>query len=342
MLRTLLLVVACFVVQTSGVYAQGLLWSLPSEEGTWVRYFGDMKQIQERPDSARGPLEMSWQAELTFKALGTEEGNYKGKTCQCRWLEFKYLVGRQSATGIDAGPYGARIYKVLVPEEAIIGKVADERNIPVIMVPIIKGYSKSGNKPVEPVKEKVLTFYPLLGLFTYYPSLNQQGEAEETISLPQLGDVTARHLTGTEKLQSETSRSINEGEIWVTSEIPFGWASYKAKVIREQKDRLAPLEAFKKNVELQITMSAVEKGEGARSELTVADDGTVTVEEVPAEEPAEKGSPKEPASESPFEDAPAADEKPAGDAPAESVPAETPSESGTPSETESPESSEPQ
>ncbi len=308
MLRNLLVGLVCLVglcIQQSESLAQGLLWSIPAEEGTYVRYFGDMKQVQERPDSAKGPLEMTWQTELTIKALGEEEANYKGKPCRCRWLEFKRMTGRQSATGIDAGPYGVRLYKVLVPEEAVIGKVLDDRNIPVIMVPVIKGYEKVGNKPVQPVSEKVLTFYPLLGLFAYYPELKPVGEDAETISLPQLGDVSAKHFTGVETLQSTTSRSVNEGEIWTTDEIPFGWASYKAKVVREQKDSLAPVEDFKKHSEVQISMSAVEKGTGARSELNVSDDGTTPTEitepenEPAVDQPAEK---EEPGKENPFED----------------------------------------
>jgi hypothetical protein len=308
MLRNFLLGLTCLAglfVFHSDCSAQGLLWSLPEEEGTYVRYFGDFKQVLERPDSAKGPLEMTWQTELTIKALGKEEANYKGNTCSCRWMEFKRVTGRQSATGIDAGPYGVRIYKVLVPEAGIIGKVVDDRNIPVIMVPVIKGYQKVGNKPVQQVTEKVLTFYPLLGLFAYYPTLKAVGDADETVSLPQLGDVSARHLIGVETIQSMTSRSVNEGEIWTSDEIPFGWASYKAKVVREQKDRLAPAEAFKKHSEMQITMSAVEKGTGARSELNVADDGTVTVEE-PAQQPTGKAEPSE---ENPFEEKPVAEEK---------------------------------
>lgn len=346
MLRKLLFslfTLTALLAPASALLAQGLLWSIPEEEGSFVRYFGDLKQIQERPDSARGPLELTWQSELTIKALGSEEGNYKGKTCRCRWLEFKNVVGHQSATGIDAGPYGIRLYKVLVPEEAVIGKPIDDRNIPVIMVPILKGYQKSGNKPVQPVKEKVLTFYPMLGLFTYYPSLKPVGEAEETLSLPQLGDVTTRHYSGTDTLQSMTSRSINEGEIWISSEIPFGWAGYSAKVTREQKDRLAPVDAFKKHSEMQITMSAVEKGTGARSELNVAEDGTVTVEEstlpeapVAEEAPGAEDKPgKPPAEDNPFEDKPTTDEnkpqenplsddKPAGDeSPSENPPPPT-------------------
>lgn len=279
--RLFLTVTAClvgFLLQHSTADAQGLLWSIPSEEGAYVRYFGDMKQVEERPDSARGPLETTWQTELTIKALGTEEAIYKSKKTLCRWLEFKNVIGHQSATGIDAGPYGVRFYKVLVPESAIVGKILDDRNLPVILVPVVKGFQKSGNKPVQPVAENVLTFYPLLGLFAYYPSLTPVGDQAETISLPQLGDVAARHYSGVETLQSSTSRSVNEGEIWITDDIPFGWANYKAKIVREQKDRLAPIEAFKKQTEIVISMSAVEKGSGARSELLVAEDGTEQVD----------------------------------------------------------------
>ncbi|MFO1019072.1 MAG: hypothetical protein U0903_00005 [Planctomycetales bacterium] len=269
--------------------AQGLLWSLPQEEGTFVRYFGDYHQTVERPESNAGPLELTWQAELTIKSLGKEEAEYNGRKHTCRWLEFKLATGKQSATGIETGPYGSLLYKVLVPEDLIIGKVADDRKIPVIFVPVVKGYRKQGNKPPQPVNEKVLTFYPLLGLFTYYPELTEVSQEPETIALPQLGDVTARHLKGVDRLQSVTSRSVNEGEIWLSSKIPFGWAKYQAKVTREQKDRTAPNDAFKRHAELKVEMSAVEIGKDARSEIRNEDvTAAPNEEQPPTEKPAEE------------------------------------------------------
>lgn len=261
--------------------AQGLLWSIPAEDGTFVRYFGDYHQTVERPESNAGPLELAWQAELTIKSVGKEDAEYNGTKHHCRWLEFKLATGKQSATGIETGPYGTLLYKVLVPEDLVIGKVADERKIPVIFVPVVKGYRKQGNKPAQPVTEKVLTFYPLLGLFTYYPELTAVANEPETVSLPQLGDVSARHLKGVDRLQSVTSRSVNEGEIWLSDKIPFGWAKYQAKVTREQKDRTAPNDAFKRHAELKVEMSAVEIGKDARSELRNEDISNPTAEEKP-------------------------------------------------------------
>jgi hypothetical protein len=246
--------------------AQGLLWSLP-EDGTWVRYYGTTKNVQERPESSEGALELSWLSELTIKSVGKETAEYRGAPTECRWIEFKLVNGYQSAAGISPGPYGTRIYKVLVPESRVLGKLVDGDDIPATFIPIIKGYRKLGEQEAQPVKEKVLAVYPILSLFAYYKNFAPAGDGMEDVDLPQLGSVPAKAYKGSKTLEGPVSRSVNEGEIWLSSEVPFGWAKYHVKVVREEKESAAPPDEYKKTAELDVTMEAVEKGTDAQSEI---------------------------------------------------------------------------
>ena len=91
------------------VAAQSLIFHLPAD-GTAVEYVGTLSQSNGPDDQA--PL--SWMCELSIKSVGQEQAEFKGKLQPCRWLEIKSLTGKETAAGIDPGPVGARIYKVLV------------------------------------------------------------------------------------------------------------------------------------------------------------------------------------------------------------------------------------
>ena len=141
---TLLAVVAI----PSLVQAQGLLWSLP-EEGTWARYEGTYRQIKIRPNVAEGNEELNWIRELTIKSLGSETAEYQGKDTTCHWLEFKLITGTPSEAGIDPGNYGVRLYKILVPESAVIANTIDSSDILVSYIPIVKGYRLLRPMPIR-------------------------------------------------------------------------------------------------------------------------------------------------------------------------------------------------
>ena len=135
--------------------AQGVVWKLP-EDGTWVRYEGNYKQIETRASSGQADLEIEWIQHLTIKSVGKQEAEFEGKTVPCRWLELKIQTGKKSEAGINPGPVGQTIYKVLVPEHRVVGKLKDEETIPVSYLSIVKGYRKEGAKEAETLTGSVL------------------------------------------------------------------------------------------------------------------------------------------------------------------------------------------
>ena len=251
--------------------AQGLVWSLPAD-GTWVKYAGTYKQKQERPGNPNGPLELEWIVNLTIQSVGEAMADIDGVSTQCRWLEFKLVNGKPGAGGVEAGaaidpgPHGTRIYKVLVPVDKINGKLVDAQNLPVTYLPIVSGFKKIGSRPVEPIEEKVLQVYPVLTLFANYLDLAPNGDVVD-VELKGYGSVKAKQMTGSLKLQSPTNRSVNTGDIWLSDEVPFGWAKSTVKVVREQKSQNAEEAEYAADAEIDVELSAVEKGEGAKSDL---------------------------------------------------------------------------
>lgn len=283
---------------TATSHAQGLLWSLP-EDGSVVEYAGKYLNRQERPGNNAGPLELEWDSQLTIQSVGEESAEFEGLPTPCRWIEFKTVTGRPSTkgveadAGIDAGPHGVRIYKVLIPISRVTGQLQDDSKLPVTYLPIVKGFRKIGQLPAQPIKEKVLAFYPVLGLFANYLDLAQQGEPAE-LDLPNLGPVKTKLMKGTLKLQNQTSKSLNVGEIWLSDDIPFGWAKYHVKLTREEKDITAPVTAFAPAAEIEVEMTVVKKETtGAKSEIGEVTEDTAS----PAEEKAEKTEAEKPETE---------------------------------------------
>jgi hypothetical protein len=119
---------------------------------------------------------------------------------------------------------------------------------------------------VQPLNEKVLAVYPMLSHFTYYKNL-EADEGTESVDLPKFGAVETTHYKGSETQESERTRSTNEGEIWLTKDVPFGWAKYQVKLVREEKEPGTPRTEFKKVAEVNVEMKAVDTGDGAQSEL---------------------------------------------------------------------------
>ena len=111
---------------SQSVSAQGLIWNLP-EDGSLVHYEGTYRQVEAQPGSSEGNLEMEWIRHLTIKSVGKEDAEYRGQTVPCRWIEFKLQTGRVKDGLIATGTVGERIYKVLVPESAIIGQTRNRK-----------------------------------------------------------------------------------------------------------------------------------------------------------------------------------------------------------------------
>ena len=277
-LRTWVLALAGLLITPAVLPAQGLIWSLPEEEGTWVRYEGEYKQTEFRPGVATGDQVFNWRRNVTIKSLVTPEEHktamYRGKQVTCRWIEIKVETGKPGEQGLDTGPGGARLYKVLIPESRVFGtlvqnKSVDADGIPVSFLPIIRGYRKLGNRKEEAIKTKVLRIYPAISLLKHYKVLRPETGEPEDPALEALGAINAIKWVGAETLQSRVSQSEHSSELWLSREVPFGLARWSVKVTRSRKRETDPRDDFAKRTETTVEMKAVAVGTDAKSELAV-------------------------------------------------------------------------
>jgi hypothetical protein len=277
-LRTWVLALAGLLITPAVLPAQGLIWSLPEEEGTWVRYEGEYKQTEFRPGVATGNQVFNWRRNVTIKSLVTPEEHktamYRGRQVTCRWIEIKVETGKPGEQGLDTGPAGARLYKVLIPESRVFGTLVQNRSvdadgIPVSFLPIIRGYRKLGNRKEEVIKTKVLQIYPAISLLKHYKVLRPETGEPEDPALEALGAVNAIKWIGAETLQSRVSQSEHSSEIWLSREVPFGLARWSVKVTRSRKRETDPRDDFSKRTETTVEMKAVAVGTDAKSELAV-------------------------------------------------------------------------
>lgn len=280
-------------VSAHAACAQGLIWSLP-EDGTWVEYQGTYTQKKARPNSDDGDLTIKWDQRLRISSVGTETVPLDGKETACRWVEFKFERGRKEdwADGGGAGPFGTRIYKVLIPEDKVQGKIIDDETIPVRFIPVVKGFRKIGGRKAEPIGEKILSIYPMISLLMHYENLKEASPVDDAtlafwgklaegdvggndeeqpirdwIESYPIGKITARLFQGRTEILTKTSHTNNVGHMWRSSDVPFGVAKWGVTVVREAKDEFAPETEFKQVSTVIVKLTATEKGTGARSEL---------------------------------------------------------------------------
>lgn len=248
--------------------AQGLIRKLPAA-GTWVRYEGTYSQ-EESQSGAAGKAAVEWTRHLWLKSLESETAEYEGKMEQCRWFEIKILTGKKSEMGIDTGPVGERIYKVLVPESRISAAPADKDGIPASFLPIVKGYRKIGKGAVKPFKAAVLQVYPVISLLMHYkPAKTSVGPQAEDVTIILGGQIKATKITGNYVMESLTRRSTNDGQVWLSDDVPFGLAKWHVDLIREAKPDDNPREAFEQVNKISVDMQAAEKGTDAQSDLVI-------------------------------------------------------------------------
>lgn len=263
----------CFFVAIPRASAQGLIWSLP-EDGRWVRYEGEYREVEFRPDAPEGDEILTWDRHLTLNSVGTESAEFEGQQQPCRWIEITVVTGKTIEGAIVPGPVGACIYKVLVPESRITGNLSYGDEIPAAFIPIVKGYRKLGENNVEPIPEGVLQVYPVISLLQHYKPKDVQQASEQPVdagvTFRQNGTVTpveAMHYKASNAMESPTSRSTNEAEFWRSDDVPFGLARWRVRILREEKDGLAPRSEFEPASEISVDMKASEAGAGAQSEL---------------------------------------------------------------------------
>jgi hypothetical protein len=248
--------------------AQGLIVNLPKKDGAWVRFEGTVKQTEFRPDAAEGDITMEWIEQLTIKSVGSETATFHGKQVPCRWIEIKIVTGKSSESGIDTGPVGERIYKVLVPEERVIGQLADGDKIPLSFLDVIKGFRKTGGK-VTAVPAGSLQVFPLIAPVMHYEAVEVAGNENDNVTLPG-GAVKTQKFKAKRSIESATERSVNEAEVWRGdgSTVPFGLVRWTVKTLLERKDSTAPRQAYKPVTQTTVEMTAHEWGTGAKSEVS--------------------------------------------------------------------------
>jgi len=267
--RILALSLAGFVILASlgSANAQGLILNLPKKDGAWVRFEGTVKQVEFRPDAAEGDITMDWIQQLTIKSVGSEAATFRGKQIPCRWIEIKVVTGKPSESGIESGPVGERIYKVLVPEERVLGGLADGGKIPFSFLDIIKGFRKMGGQ-VTPIPRGALQVFPLIAPVMHYEAVEVGGAENEEVPLPG-GAIKTKKFKAKRSIESATERSVNEAELWRGdgSTVPFGLVRWTVKSLLERKDSTAPRQGYKPLTQTTIEMTAHEWGTGAKSDV---------------------------------------------------------------------------
>jgi hypothetical protein len=272
-MRRLTLLITCAAGLWSGAeaLAQGLVWNLP-EDGAWVKYEGKYRQVIRRPQSTEGDLTLEWDRYLDIKSVGREDATHdldhdgKNVTEPCRWLEFKIVTGKIVEGIPDAGPGATVIYKVLVPESAIDGKLADDESIFKAYLPVVKGFRKLGDEPAQPLAAEVLYLYPNLSLLRHYREL-ETAATGQSAQVPKVGEVSGSLMRGRSAMETGTQRSRNEAEFLLSPQMPFGPISWKATTVTEQKNLTDPRSQFQESMALTEELEVADSGTGAESEL---------------------------------------------------------------------------
>ncbi|GAB5441112.1 MAG: hypothetical protein Fues2KO_14610 [Fuerstiella sp.] len=248
--------------------AQGLIFSLP-QDGTGVEYEGEISYVTVRADIAEGKETITKARELSIKSVGQEMAEFEGQTQPCRWIEIKVTTGTAGEGGIDPGPVGSRIYKLLVPESKVLDAAADADGIPNITLPIVKGWRRSGEAGVRAMNSAAFSFYPTICQLAHYPD----PEVVAPVETPSLKatdlSVSAKHMKGRIVVERPESRSTNEAHFWVSDQVPFGLARWEVTVTREQKESTATRDKFLEVATTTSTMSVRRILNTAESELQV-------------------------------------------------------------------------
>ena len=181
-----------------------------------------MKQVEFRPEAPEGDISMEWIQHLTIKSVGREEAVYNGKKVPCRWVEIKILTGKPSESGVETGPVGERIYKILVPEVRR-GRGRRCREIPFLFLDIVKGYRKiAGNVTPIPLAgggEEAFQAYPLVGPLMHFDTIEPAG-GDEQVQVPG-GAIKAKKFKARRVIESPTVRTTCEAEFSAADRRPF-------------------------------------------------------------------------------------------------------------------------
>ncbi len=255
-------------LSSSPASAQGLIFNLP-QDGTGVEYEGEITYVTVRPDIAEGKETITKARELSIKSVGREDAEWNGQVQPCRWIEIKVNTGNAGEAGIDPGPVGSRIYKVLIPESKILSSATDSDSVPNIMLPIVKGYRRSGEAQVRPITAEAISFYPTICQLMNYPDPELVAANETPQTKAANMSFNAKHLKGKLVIERPESRSTNSADFWVTEEVPFGLARWEVTVTREQKESTTTRDNFQEVSTTTSTMSVRKLLQVTESELII-------------------------------------------------------------------------
>ena len=266
------------------VTAQGLIWNLP-EDGTEIRFEGTYTQTNYRQDSGEANKPLEWTRHVFIRSVGKEMAEFKGNTVPCRWIEIKVVTGLDTEAGLDTGPVGVRIYKVLIPENRVIGTLKgtrseDKDTILISFIPVVKGWIQSGGSiqqddgsirslaTTKPIQGGILQLHPLLSQLMHYREMTLS-DTEEDPNVP-AGAVMAKKLTAKQTFESRSHRTVNDAVLYRSedaSKAPFGLAAWKVTVTIEEKDPTYPKSEFRLKSRIEEELKAVEIKTDAESEL---------------------------------------------------------------------------
>ena len=251
------------------VAAQGLVWNLP-ESGTWARYAGEYRQVTVRPTSTEGDLTLQWQCLLEIRCLERTTAEWKGEQVSCVWLELESQIGQQVDGQLETGPGSVRLYKILVPEQEVIGKAFFDLPIPRAYLPVVQGYRKIGEGDVQPLQGNVFQTFPVLSQVLINEQAKIAGEDTVTVqagSADAPREIAATRIENSTVIQELSSRSTNNTTLWISDEIPFGSVRWIVRTERETKTLVDTRDLFKKHSEFSVEMNLVQTGSDAAAKL---------------------------------------------------------------------------
>ncbi|QDT16432.1 hypothetical protein [Alienimonas californiensis] len=242
--------------------AGGLVWNLP-EPGTQVRHEGSYTQTL--TDEQNQVTTVERRRQITLRALEAETATVDGEQVPARWLEIVSETGAPGERGLETGPAGRVLYKVLVPESGVIGRPADDNGIPQAFLPVIRGWKQVGNgEPTE--YGPVLRAYPTLTLLKEYEPAELTEEGAAAADTP-AGQFEGTRYQGRVVEESDRARVTNVGQFVVSPDVPFGPAQWEVTLTRESKDLSEPRDAYRETSKTVVRMSVAEISAGARGEL---------------------------------------------------------------------------
>ncbi len=251
-----------FAAVTPVAGAGGLVWSLPAP-GTMVRHEGTLTQtLTDRLNQTRI---VERRRQITVRALDAETATVDGQPVPARWLEIVSEVGTRGERGLETGPAGRVLFKVLVPESGVAGVIADEKGIPEAFLPTLRGWKQVGD--LEPVEfGPALRAYPSLTLLKEFEPAEVTNEGADAADTP-AGRFEGIRYRGKVVEESERARVTVEGTFLISPDVAFGPAQWEITLTRESKDASKDRDAFRETSKTVERMSVHEVADDARGEL---------------------------------------------------------------------------